>query len=130
MNPENVLIRPALDVDRSQVWRLVRAFAHAYVANESVFATNFSDLIDRPDTLVSVAELDAKVIGCLLASYHGTFFANGSVVWIEEVLVAKSLRETSVGRSLMARAEERATALPTSVTIVGESSIRRFLSET
>jgi GNAT superfamily N-acetyltransferase len=112
MNPENVLIRPALDVDRSQVWRLVRAFAHAYVANESVFATNFSDLIDRPDTLVSVAELDAKVIGCLLASYHGTFFANGSVVWIEEVLVAKSLRETSVGRSLMARAEERATALP------------------
>jgi predicted N-acetyltransferase YhbS len=112
MDLENILIRPAHVDDRSHVWPLVRDFADSYVANEDVFATSFNELVNRPDTLVLVAQINAEIIGYLLASCHGTFFANGSVVWIEEVMVAVSVREKGIGRSLMARAEEWAAAFP------------------
>jgi GNAT superfamily N-acetyltransferase len=72
--------------------------------------------------LVLLAERDADIIGYLLASCHGTFFANGSVVWIEEVMVAESARDMGVGRSLMDRAEEWAASIP--VTYVSLASRR------
>lgn len=112
MKSEDIVIRPAHVVDRDLVWPLVRDFADSYVANEDAFRSSFSALIDRPDTLVLVAEIDGKINGYLLASCHGTFFANGPVVWIEEVMVATSAREKGVGRSLMVRAEQWAATLP------------------
>jgi predicted N-acetyltransferase YhbS len=112
MSPENFVFRTAQEVDRDRVWPLVSNFADSYVASDVTFKTSFSELIDRPDTLVLVVAIDADIIGYLLASCHGTFFANGSVVWIEEVMVAKSFRDSGVGRSLMDRAEQRAAAFP------------------
>ena len=112
MSPESVVIRPARDVDRDHVWPLVREFADSYVADKDAFLTSFSELTVRSDTLVLVAELNAEIIGYLLASCHGTFFVNGSVAWIEEVMVAEPARGTGVGRSLMDRAEEWAAAMP------------------
>lgn len=82
------------------------------MANKDAFRASFNELTVRSDTLVLVAELDAEIIGYLLASYHGTFFANGAVVWIEEKMVAKSARDSGVGRLLMGRAEEWAAVIP------------------
>lgn len=112
MNLETIRVRPAHADDRRDIWPLVRDFADSYVANEDVFATSFNGLVNRPDTLVLVAHINEEIIGYLLASCHGTFFANGSVVWIEEVMVAKSVRRKGIGRSLMAHAEEWAGAFP------------------
>jgi GNAT superfamily N-acetyltransferase len=122
MSSKDIVIRPALDVDRDHVWPLVRDFADSYVANENAFRTSFDELTVRSDTLVLLAERDADIIGYLLASCHGTFFANGSVVWIEEVMVAESARDMGVGRSLMDRAEEWAASIP--VTYVSLASRR------
>lgn len=124
MSSKNAVIRPAQDVDRDHVWPLVREFADSYVASKDAFLTSFSELTGRSDTLVLVAELDTEIIGYLLASYHGTFLANGSVVWIEEVMVAEPARGTGVGRSLIDRTEEWAAALPaTYVSLASRRSV-------
>jgi GNAT superfamily N-acetyltransferase len=40
-----------------------------------------------------------------MATSHPAFHANGSVAWVEEVMVAEPARGTGVGRQLMAAAE-------------------------
>jgi GNAT superfamily N-acetyltransferase len=89
-----------------------------------LYSTSFNELTVRSDTLVLVAELDAEVIGYLLASYHGTFFANGAVVWIEEKMVAKSARDSGVGRLLMGRAEEWAAVIPARCVMTNSISLK------
>jgi GNAT superfamily N-acetyltransferase len=72
-------------------------------------------LIGRSDTLVLVALADAPVVvGYLLGSYHGTFFANGPVAWIEELMVSELVRRRGVGTALMSWAEEWARTIPAS----------------
>jgi len=53
------------------------------------------------------------IVGYLLGSYHGTFFANGPVTWIEELMVSESARGQGVARKLMSSAEEWARGVPT-----------------
>jgi GNAT superfamily N-acetyltransferase len=110
------------------VWPLVKDFADSYVADNTAFQTSFSELIVRPDTLVLAAELDAQIIGYLLANVHGMFFANGPVVWIEEVMVAEFARGKGVGRALMARAEEWAAAIPATYVSLASRRSRDFYS--
>jgi GNAT superfamily N-acetyltransferase len=62
--------------------------------------------------LVAVSDAGA-VVGYLLGSFHGTFFANGPVAWIEELMVCEPLRRLGVASKLMASAEEWARGLPT-----------------
>ena len=72
------------------------------------------ELLERPDTLLLVAEENrTNIVGYLLASYHGTFLANGPVAWIEEVMVSGTARRQGVGSSLMSAAEARAEGVPT-----------------
>jgi GNAT superfamily N-acetyltransferase len=52
-----------------------------------------------------VAEGGGEVVGYLLATSHPAFHANGSVAWVEEVMVAEPARGTGVTRQLMAAAE-------------------------
>jgi GNAT superfamily N-acetyltransferase len=57
-------------------------------------------------TLLLVAEtVDCDIIGYLLGNSHQTFFANGPVAWVEELMVEPSHRRTGVGRRLMEHAE-------------------------
>jgi GNAT superfamily N-acetyltransferase len=111
--------RRATPNDSDQVWPLVRDFAASYEPLPGAFEQSFLDLIGRPDTLVLVAEETAetaetvsRIVGYLLANVHGTFFANGPVAWVEEVMVDKSARGRGVGRDLMEAAEAWARAVP------------------
>jgi len=87
------------------VWPLVADFATSYVPEREVFATSFNDLIARDDTVVLVAEQGGAIGGYLLASIHGTFFANAPVAWVEEVMVEPASRRNGIGAKLMAEAE-------------------------
>jgi GNAT superfamily N-acetyltransferase len=62
-------------------------------------------LITRRDTLVLIAEGDEQVVGYLLASTHGTFFANAPVAWVEELMVAEPARRSGIATALIAHAE-------------------------
>jgi GNAT superfamily N-acetyltransferase len=79
----------------------------------SAFDRSFDALIGRADTLFLVAEFPgAAIAGYLLASHHGTLFANASVKWVEEVMVAAPVRRSGIGRALMPEAERWAADIP------------------
>src|SRR5277367_6679897 len=113
MPGDDIEIRPARAGDAEQLWPLVEAFAVSYRPERSVFERTLGDLLDRSDTLVLVAVSDTGVVvGYLLGSFHGAFFANGPVAWIEELMVSESLRHCGVASKLMSSAEEWARNLP------------------
>jgi GNAT superfamily N-acetyltransferase len=113
--PNPVDIRHATSEDVDDVWPLVNDFAISYRPERSAFERSFSELLERSDTLVLVAlsSMDA-VVGYLLGSYHGTFFANGPVAWIEELMVSDEFRRRGVATQLMSAAERWAKSIPTS----------------
>jgi GNAT superfamily N-acetyltransferase len=109
----DIEIRPAQAEDVEELWRLVVDFAISYRVVRSAFQQSFDQLIERSDTLVLVAVSNGALVGYLLASHHGTFFANGPVAWIEEIMVSESFRRRGVATQLMSSAEKWASTIPT-----------------
>lgn len=52
-----------------------------------------------------MAESDDQLIGYISGYVHEAFYASGSVVWVDEVLVTEKHRGSSIGGKLMARFE-------------------------
>jgi GNAT superfamily N-acetyltransferase len=130
VSQQKIHVRPAGPGDQDQIWPLARALATSYVVQRPAFNQSFASLLAHPDALILVAEtptnpastttlaspmeptspanlksLGGEVVGYLLATSHPAFHANGSVAWVEEVMVAEPARGTGVGRQLMAAAE-------------------------
>jgi GNAT superfamily N-acetyltransferase len=113
MPGDKISVRPAAAGDWEQLWTLVQDFAVSYQPERSAFKRSLSDLLERSDTLVLVAVADrSAIVGYLLGSYHGTFFANGPVAWIEELMVGESSRHQGAATKLMSAAEEWASTVP------------------
>jgi len=113
MPSDNIDIRPATTEDVEQLWPLVKEFAFSYRPLRRAFAQSFTDLIGRSDTLILVAVAYTNtIVGYLLGSCHGTFFANGPVAWVEELMVSESVRSQGVATKLMSSAEEWARSIP------------------
>lgn len=112
VRPASVEVRPAKSEDIDRVWALVQEFATSYRPERSAYEVSFGELVGRRDTLVLVAEANWAIVGYLLGSYHGTFFANGPVAWIEELMVDESARHQGVAARLMASAEAWARSIP------------------
>lgn len=104
-----ISVDTAKESDLDGVWVLVREFGTSIVADRVAFDRTFPSLIERADSLVLVARARDQILGYLLADVHPTFFANGPVAWVEEVMVAASWRRTGVGRALVDRAERWAS---------------------
>lgn len=85
---EPVAVRAADSTDCDQIWPLACDLATSFVAQRS----------------------RGLVVGYLLAFVHPSFFANGPVGWVEELLVADDVRREGMGRKLMLAAEEWSTA--------------------
>ncbi len=101
------LIRPAQPEDAERVWPLVREFATSFIPERTAFDATWQQAVVAADTLVLVAEtVDGDIIGYLLANSHRTFFANGPVAWVEELMVEHSRRRSGVGRRLMEHAQD------------------------
>jgi GNAT superfamily N-acetyltransferase len=114
MSGDQISIRSAAVEDLEQLWPLVQDFAFSYEPERSAFERSLSDLLGRSDTLVLVAVANASaIVGYLLGSYHETFFANGPVAWVEELMVRESSRHQGVASKLMSAAEEWARTIPT-----------------
>lgn len=114
MSSDKISIRPAAPEDMEKLWPLVQDFAFSSQPERSAFTRTFSDLLERSDTIVLVAVANmSAIVGYLLGSYHGTFFANGPVAWIEELMVGESSRHQGVATRLMSAAEEWARSVST-----------------
>ncbi len=100
------MIRRAQFEDRNEIFVLAKEFATSFEVEENSFRTSFDLLIRDPNTYLALAEVDSCVVGYILCFKHSTFYANGSVTWIEEITVDKTHRRKGIGKSLMQSAEE------------------------
>jgi GNAT superfamily N-acetyltransferase len=101
-----ISIRLAEPGDAEAIWPLTRDFATSVSPVRRSFDVAFARLVVDDNALLVVAETSGRAVGYLLASSHETLFANGPVVWVEEVMVADEARRTGVGAALMTAAED------------------------
>jgi len=102
--------RPAEPPDGPALFLLARAFATSFVVEQPAFERALAELLTHPDAFLSVAEADGEVAGYVLGFDHLTFFANGRVAWVEEIMVGASFRRQDMGRRLMEVFEAWTTA--------------------
>jgi GNAT superfamily N-acetyltransferase len=99
-----VIVRAARPGDGAGVLALAQAFATSFVVDPSAFARSFPMLLGQPGTRLLVADEGAnegRVSGYLLGFVHPTFYANGPVGWVEELMVDPGQRRRGLGRLLM-----------------------------
>jgi len=100
------MIRRAEPKDLEAVLGLAKDFVTSFVVDEDAFHTSFAALLAAPHTFLAVAEREGQVIGYVLAFRHATFYANGHVAWVEEVMVQADCRRQGVGQALMQSIED------------------------
>ncbi len=96
-----IKVRPADVNDMNQIFELVKKFATSFTPNQKDFDTSFKKIINTDHALLLVALSNEVVIGYLLGFEHFTFYANGRVGWIEEIMVAEEFRRQRIGKKLM-----------------------------
>jgi GNAT superfamily N-acetyltransferase len=101
----DVTIRAALLDDAEALYPLAKAFATSFDVDATAFSGAISSLISDPAVCLLVAEKGHQIVGYLLGFAHDTFFANGEVGWVEELMVAEDLRRQRVGGDLLASFE-------------------------
>jgi GNAT superfamily N-acetyltransferase len=87
--------------DRDALYSLARAFATSFTVERSAFEASLAVLLESPDAFIAVASDDGHTVGYVLGFDHHTFFANGRVAWVEEIMVSEPLRRRGIGRQLM-----------------------------
>jgi GNAT superfamily N-acetyltransferase len=94
-------VRKMTHDDRGTVFALVAQFATSFKPERAAFETGFDRLLPDKSAWLAVAELDDEIVGYCLGFDHDTFFANGRVSWVEEIMVKESMRGKGIGRRLM-----------------------------
>lgn len=103
-------IRTAQYADAQALFALARPFATSFVVDEQAFHHAFSALLASSEAHLAVAETAQQLVGYVLGFDHYTFFANGRVAWVEEIMVSASLRRQGIGQLLMQEFEAWARA--------------------
>ncbi len=101
----NVEIRKASIEDSNPVFSLVENFATSFAPERDAFDFSFEQLLCDNSVLMNVAVVENEIAGYCLAFDHYTFYANGRVTWIEEIMTRDDLRKQGIGRKLMTAVE-------------------------
>jgi GNAT superfamily N-acetyltransferase len=102
-------IRPARIEDAAAIGALAPTLAQSYEFSPARFDVTYPQLVAADDALLLIAVDETDPIGYLLALRHLTFYANGPVATVEEILVRADRRGRGVGRLLMVACEAWAT---------------------
>lgn len=97
----NFNLRRAILDDANQLFELVEKFATSFKPERSLFLECFQNLIYDDSVFLYVAETNNKIYGYCLGFDHYTFYANGRVAWLEEIMVNEDYRKCGIGNSLM-----------------------------
>jgi ribosomal protein S18 acetylase RimI-like enzyme len=103
-------IRVACATDAGAVLALARPFATSFAIDERAFHQSYAALLASTEARLLVAESERGIVGYLLGVVHHTFFANGRVASVEEIMVEESCRRQGVGEMLMREFEAWARA--------------------
>jgi GNAT superfamily N-acetyltransferase len=99
-------IRRIQEADYEALFGLVVRFASSFVAQRAAFDEAVRALVQQEDAWLAGAHLHGRLVAYCLVFDHLTFYANGRVAWIEEIMVDDSHRRTGIGRELTAAAED------------------------
>ena len=99
-------IRKATLDDVDGVFLLASDLATSFDVEKRPFSASFQQILTDEHALLLVASENKKIVGYCLGFEHTTFFANGRVAWVEEMMVTSTRRKEGVGRSLMTVFEE------------------------
>ena len=105
-----VEVRRAVAADVAAVRDLATRFATSFEVDPAAFDATFHRILGREHCRLLVADVDGAVAGYALVFDHPTFYANGPVGWVEELMVDDGARSVGVGRALMEAAERWAEA--------------------
>ena len=104
------VVRQAGPGDADMIAGLAAELAQSFAFRRADFDLSYPALLAERHACVLVAEQDGECVGYLLGFWHLTFFANGPVGWVEEVLVRREHRGCGIGRDLMSAFERWAAA--------------------
>ena len=99
-------VRRAELSDSDALFSLAKAFATSFTVEGPAFESSLTALLQSPDAFVAVASDSERVVGYVLGFDHYTFYANGRVAWVEEIMVSEDVRRRGLGRQLMAHFEQ------------------------
>jgi GNAT superfamily N-acetyltransferase len=108
------------DIDR--VAALAAALALSFGFSPEKFRVSYPALLAADGTCLLVAADGTDCAGYLLGFRHLTFYANGPVAWVEELVVRDGERGRGIGRALMSAFE--AWAVTESCTLVALATRR------
>jgi GNAT superfamily N-acetyltransferase len=103
-------IRQAELGDADDVARLAAELALSFEFSAARFRENYPVLLAADGACLLLAVSGRESIGYLLGFRHLTFYANGPVGWVEEVVVRDQDRGQGIGRVLMDAFEQWAAA--------------------
>ena len=103
-------IRQADFGDADDVARLAAALAMSFEFSAARFRENYPALLAADGACLLLAVSGQESVGYLLGFRHLTFYANGPVGWVEEVVVRDQDRGRGIGRILMDAFERWASA--------------------
>lgn len=103
-------IQTALPKDKTIVLKLAQELATSFVVNPTEFPLIFDKILRSPHMHLAVAIYEDETVGYILGTIHPTFYANGNVAWVEELLVKEAYRRAGTGKQLMQHFEDWATS--------------------
>lgn len=109
MGSSSVRIRYGTADDAEAVCDLAGQLAQSFPFSQARFHDSYAAVLSTDDACLLVAADSDGVVGYLLGFSHRTFYANGSVAWVEEILVRPQARGRGIGRALMQALERWAT---------------------
>jgi GNAT superfamily N-acetyltransferase len=104
-------IREALATDEESAHQLIAALGYPDIALAD-FKKAFAEVLNHPDALVYIAEsADARTIGLMTISYRPQLRLAGTLVSIDELVIADEARGLGVGGALLKEAKGFAARL-------------------
>jgi GNAT superfamily N-acetyltransferase len=103
-------IRHAEFGDADEVAGLADALAMSFDFSAARFRENYPSLLADDGACLLLAVDGQESVGYLLGFRHLTFYANGPVGWVEEIVVRDQDRGRGIGRILMSAFEQWAAA--------------------
>jgi len=101
-----LMVRKANKNDLENIYNLVKAFATSFEPEKECFISSFEHILHDKYANIIVAEHDMQIIGYSLGFIHDTFYANGKVAWLEEIMVKEDFRRKGIGFELVRTFEE------------------------
>lgn len=97
----NLIIRKAKVADKDEIFSLVKDCTTSFKPEKDLFIESIKNILENDSALLLVAEVDNQVVGYSLGFIHYTFYANGRVAWLEEIMVNEKFRRKKIGESLI-----------------------------